>query len=281
VRADLERYRAIGAIGTAETGYACIAIHDDFLTDKRNPHGGLLLDWAYDHLGLVTFSTELWSLGLHVGLEGAKRPLDFYFGKTRTEDDDLAMLHWLDTHLDGVGYLPWTPFDHPQLGPVEIGGWDYKAVIQNAPGPVLPSVCESNMRFTLRAAACAPRLVVSEVRVERLTGDAWRLSALVENAGYLPTSVTDRAVTVGAVRPVKAVLKPGAGLSRLSGEPEQPLGHLPGRDGQSAPAPMSVSLGWPNRAVACWIVEGPEGAEVAIEAISDRAGTARAIATLR
>ena len=25
-----------------------------------------MLDWAYDHLGLVTYSTELWSLGLHV-----------------------------------------------------------------------------------------------------------------------------------------------------------------------------------------------------------------------
>jgi murein tripeptide amidase MpaA len=275
VRKDLDRYKAIGAIGTEETGYACIAIHDDFLTDKKNPHGGLLLDWAYDHLGLVTFSTELWSLGLHLGIERAKDPLEFYFGKSRTEDDELAMLKWVDEHLDGFGFVPWRPFEHPQLGPVELGGWQYKYVFQNAPGPVLEEVCRRNMRFTLRAAACAPRLAIQEVRVERVAGEAWRVEVVFENAGFLATSITERAIAQQAVKPDKAVLKPGPGVERLAGEAEQAMGFLPGRDAQFAPPPLSNALGWPNRRKVSWIVRGPEGGELVVEGRSERGGVVR------
>lgn len=280
-RKDLERYEAIGRLGEAETGYACIAIHDDFLTDKKNPHGGLLLDWAYDHQGLITFSTELWSLGLHLGLERAKAPLDFYFGRTRTEDDELAMLKWVDEHLDGVGFVPWRPFDHPQLGRIEIGGWQYKHVIQNAPGPVLEEVSTKNMAFTLRAAACAPKLTVRETRVERLEGQTWRIEVVFENTGYLPTSVTEKAIAVQAVRPDKAVLRLASGVERVAGELEQPMGFLPGRGAQAAPPPLSVSLGVPTRRKISWIVRGPEGAEVTVEGRSERGGVARAIVTLQ
>lgn len=280
-RDDLKRYKAIGAIGTEETGYACIAIHEEFLTDKRNPHGGLLLDWAYDHLGLVTYSTELWSLGLHVGLERAKQPLEFYFGATRTEDDELAMLAWVDANLDGFGFTPWRPFDHPQLGRVELGGWHYKYVIQNAPGPVLEDLCKQNMAFTLRAAACSPRLELNQSEVVRLGPDVWRVQAVVENAGYLPTHVTEQAIAQKAVRPDRAWLRCGPSVERLVGELEQSLGHIPGRSGQHAPAPMWVGSGLPNRRKVEWIVRGPEGAEVTVEVKSERGGTVRGDIRLR
>jgi murein tripeptide amidase MpaA len=273
---DLKRYQALGAIGTEETGYACIAIYDDFLTDKKDPHGGLLLDWAYDHLGLITFSTELWSLGLHIGLKRAEKPLDFYFGKDRTEDDEVAMLNWVDEHLGGFGFTPWRAFEHPQLGPVEIGGWHYKYVIQNAPGPVLEALCERNMRFTLRAAACAPRLVVGETRVERLGEGMWRVEAVIENAGFLPTNVTERAIAQKAAKPDKACLKPGEGVERVAGDAEQVLGFVPGRAGQFAPPPISGGSGRPNRRKVSWVVKGAEGADLTVEARSERGGTARA-----
>ena len=34
------------------------------------------------------------------------------------------MLAWSDEKLAGQGYVDWYPFEHPQLGPVEMGGWN-------------------------------------------------------------------------------------------------------------------------------------------------------------
>ena len=39
-------------------------------------------------------------------------------------EDDLKLLRWSDEQLAGKGYIDWYPFEHPQLGPVEIGGWN-------------------------------------------------------------------------------------------------------------------------------------------------------------
>ena len=39
-------------------------------------------------------------------------------------EDDLKLLKWSDEALGGKGYVDWYPFEHPQLGPVELGGWD-------------------------------------------------------------------------------------------------------------------------------------------------------------
>ena len=41
-------------------------------------------------------------------------------------------MQWCDANLPAGSYFQeWTAFDHPQLGPVEIGGWKYKYVFQN------------------------------------------------------------------------------------------------------------------------------------------------------
>ncbi len=40
---------------------------------------------------------------------------------------DLKLLAWNDAVLGGKGFVDWFAFDHPQLGPVELGGWDSSA----------------------------------------------------------------------------------------------------------------------------------------------------------
>ena len=66
--------------------------------------------------------------------------------------------------------MPWTPFEHPQLGPVEIGGWKRMFTFRNPPpARYLEEMARSNCRFTLRHAACAPRL-----RLRNCTANAGR-----------------------------------------------------------------------------------------------------------
>jgi hypothetical protein len=269
---DLAAYQALGALGEAETGYRCISLYHEFTEDPRRLYAGMLVDWAYDHLGLLSFSTELWSLGLHLGL-AADKPLDYYFGSARKEEDDLAMLRWADAELEGFGFVPWRPFEHPQLGPVEIGGWQTKFIFQNPPGPLLEEVCQRNCAFTLRAAAAGPRLVIREVAAMALGGGTFRVEAVLANGGFLPTSGTERAVAMKAVKPDKVSL---AGAEVLAGPREQETGWLRGRVAQYKAAAVFPGNGIDGRRKASWIVRGEPGTTVTITATSQRGGTAKA-----
>ena len=66
---DRNIFKAIGAMGTEETGYPCISIFDDFAYDKKKALKGGLLDWVYEQLGAFPFATELWSLPGKAGIE--------------------------------------------------------------------------------------------------------------------------------------------------------------------------------------------------------------------
>lgn len=39
-------------------------------------------------------------------------------------ENDLLLMKWNDKALSDTGYVDWYPFEHPQLGRVELGGWD-------------------------------------------------------------------------------------------------------------------------------------------------------------
>jgi murein tripeptide amidase MpaA len=158
---DRTIFEQLGKLGEEETGYPCIGIHDGFAYDANKPIKGGLIDWVYEHLGMVPFSTELWSLAARAGIEVT----DFIgFHRTRSDEADAAMLAVLDRELGGEGFRDWTPFDHPQLGPVEIGGWNRTFTWTNPPGPMLEDVTSANARFVLRAARTAPKLEIRESR---------------------------------------------------------------------------------------------------------------------
>ncbi|MDB5099057.1 MAG: hypothetical protein JWM80_3478 [Cyanobacteria bacterium RYN_339] len=273
---DIAAFKALGAIGEAETGYKCISLFHEFTEDPRKLYAGMLVDWAYDHLGLLPFSTELWSVGKHLGLP-ADKPLDYYFGTVRQDEDDVAMLRWADQELDGFGFVPWAPFDHPQLGRVEIGGWQTKFIFQNPPGPCLEEVSRRNCAFTLRAAAAGPRLAFRETAVTPLGPDTFRVEAVLANGGFMPTSGTERAAAIKAVKPDKVAL---TGATVLAGPREQELGWLPGRVAQYKPAAVFPSAGIPSRRKVSWIVQAAAGTRVTLTARSQRGGTVEAELTL-
>ena len=90
---------------------------------------GLDQDWFYDHLG-VFWTTEFWSPQRQAGIE------DYGYIEWLKEhpvEDDLKLLRWNDEALDGKGYVDWYEFEHPQLGKVELGGWDVMYCWGNVP----------------------------------------------------------------------------------------------------------------------------------------------------
>ena len=70
---------------------------------------GFSNDWAYMHVGIHSLLPEI---------SGAGRDYDQDGYTTQYE-----ILRWVDEEKDGVYFAPWTPYQHPELGEVEIGGY--------------------------------------------------------------------------------------------------------------------------------------------------------------
>jgi hypothetical protein len=190
------------------------------------------------------------------------------------------MLAVLDNEVGGEGFRDWTPFDHPQLGPVEIGGWESTFTTTNPPGSMLEEVTAPNARFVLRAAQTAPLLEIRDVTVEPLGGDIHRVSLAVHNTGFLPSFITEMGRKSGVAKPVKVTVDLGEGGELVSGDPELELGHLDGRSsihGQLLWRDVSPML---NRVRAEWIVRQPAGSTVTVTASTPKAGTATVEITL-
>ena len=190
------------------------------------------------------------------------------------------MLRVLDEELDGEGFRDWTPFDHPQLGPVEIGGWNRTFTWTNPPGPMLEEVTAPNARFVLRVAGTGPRLEIRDATAEALGGDLYTVSAVVHNIGFLPTYVTDTARNAGVTKPVIASISLADGGALVAGQAERDLGHLEGRANLLGALLWSDTAPILNRARVEWVVRQPAGTTVTITASAAKAGVVRTEVTL-
>jgi murein tripeptide amidase MpaA len=270
---DLAVYRALGDRGTGITGYPNLSVYHDFRYDPKETITGAFDDWAYAEYGVFAFTVEFWSAAKAAGVE-VRDFIEFF--RNPPEEAQLKMLAWNDRELDGEGFAPWRRFEHPQLGPVEIGGWKTKFVVQNPPPKYLEAECEKLTSFALAQAATAPRLE-ARLTEEELSPGLRRLELTVENAGFLPTNVSKLAADRKLVKEVRAVLRLPQGAELVSGEEETDLGHLAGRSallGNSWKDPAFFS-GLPSdyarRLV--WVVRG--AGQVGVEVESEKAGTVR------
>jgi murein tripeptide amidase MpaA len=273
--ADLKRFKTLGAKGTELTGYRHVSVYHDFRYDPKDVITGGEDTWAYDHLGVYAWTTEFWSPIVKAGIR------DFHFIDWYAEhpvDDDLALLRYSDEQLNGAGYVDWYPFEHPQLGSVEIGGWNWFRFWTNPPDHLLEAEIAPHTEWQIFAALSSPRLVWRDTVVEPIGDATWRVRVAVENDGWLPTNVTQRAIDRKLVHGVLAelMLPPEARLVR--GTALVDLGQLAGRARATTMVDDfgSTTDGTPDRAVAEWIIEAAEGTAFTVEARHPRAGTARA-----
>lgn len=276
-RADLALYKTIGKMGTDITGYPVISVYEEFTSDPDKPRVGSLMQWSYDEMGIITFSTELWNPELAAGIQDPAK----YQLRARSVDDELKLLKYNDEHLGGQGFVDWTPFDHPQLGRVEIGGWTHMYTLRNPP-PVsmattdkaksfLKDTVHTNCLFTLKHAACTPLVRVTDVKTEALGADLYKIAAIVTNEGFLPTNMTERALKHGTAGPVQVTVSIDGG-ELLMGQREQAIGHLAGRDERTATWSPWMNDWHQTKRPLEWLVRAPNGGTVTVSAGAQRAG---------
>ena len=188
---DLWTYEKIGQKGTEITGYPAISVYHDFRYHPRKVITGTFNDWMYDHMGAFAWVVEIWSPQRQAGIEDDKF-IDWY--REHPLEDDLKMLKWSDEVLEGKGYVDWYPYEHPQLGPVELGGWDYLYAFRNPPPALLEKEIAPFADWLVWHLLISPRLELYEASAKPLGEDTYHVRLVVQNTGWLPTYVTKKAV---------------------------------------------------------------------------------------
>ena len=273
---DLWTYQKIGARGTELTGYPNISVFHDFRYHPKEVITGSFDDWMYDHGGVFAWTVEIWSPQRQAGITDYKF-IEWY--REHLVEDDIKLLKWNDEVLGGKGFVPWYPFQHPQLGPVELGGWDVLYTWSNPPRDFLEKEIERFPAWLTWQLLISPRLELHEAAATPLGNDTWSVKLVVRNSGWLPSYVTKRALTNKLTRGVVCEIELPQGASLETGRPREELGQLEGR--AYKPVTPSSWAGWSGdvtdeRIKVEWVVRAPMRGVVKLTARHERAGTVRA-----
>ena len=159
---DLWTYQKIGQQGTDTTGYPAISVYHEFRYHPKQVIGGTS-DWLYDHLGAFAWVVEIWSPMREAGIE--KYPYIDWF-RDHPIEDDLKLFRWSEEKAGGIAHVDWKPFDHPQLGKIDIGGWNRLHAFSNPPPMFLEREVARFPKWILWQALISPKLELLSAQSE-------------------------------------------------------------------------------------------------------------------
>ncbi len=274
---DLWVYKRLSDIAAKATGYPAISIWHDFKYHPKEIITGTQ-DWVYEHLGALFWTVEIWAPNREAGITGYKW-IDWY--REHPVEDDLKLLKWSDEQCGGQAHVDWYPFTHPQLGEVELGGWDRMNYWRNPPPALREREAARFPAWLTQLGLTLPKLELLRAEAEPLGPDLWRVRFAVANAGWLPSYVSKRALERKTARGTVFTIALPEGASLVGGVDRVVGGHLEGhapKGSQQAFMPTREFSG--DRASVEWTVRAPAGSKLALAATADRAGTVRTDITL-
>lgn len=218
---------------------------------------GVMIGWAYDHYGVFSWVPEM----------GSFVPFADY--DDDGEATELERLRWNDTEMNGTVFVDWTPYNHPQLGEVEIGGFLRKTYdsgrmqynnVMCTPGPIFEEFLKEHTDWNLWLASMSPLVRVTEVIAAPQESGYIRVTAKVQNQGYLPTNVTEQAIRNETAKPVRVSISL-QDAELVFGDRTRDIGHL---EGDHAP-PVEVE----------WMIRrtGRRQPTVEVTAVSEKGGS--------
>jgi len=255
--ADAELIERMGKRAEAVTGWPLLSSYVELRTGVRQSEtAGGAKDWLYERLGVPVL---LFEMGMFYNYLGFTTQDYFKLGDRHAEETGLALLAAHDADPAIGLFTDWTPFDHPQLGPVEIGGWNTVPWSNPPLKNDMEAACDKGTRFLLEFAQWRSRLQITALTAEPLGGGLFLLKAQVANMGTLPTCLTEQGRE--AFQGDDPTVELAGDIACVTGRMNQRLGHLAAHGG-------SARLEWVVRA-------GP-GTLVAVTVTSRRGAYAQA-----
>jgi murein tripeptide amidase MpaA len=269
---DLRTYQRIGEKGTELTGYPAISIFHEFRDDPKEFVTGALDDWVYEHQGIFGWTVEIWSPQRQAGITEYKY-IDWY--QEHPLEDDLKLLRWSDEKLGGKGYIDWYSFNHPQLSQVELGGWNGMYAWSNPPPEFLEKEIARFPDWLVWHLLISPRLEIYEASAHPLGDSLYRVQLVVNNTGWLPTYVTQKALEKKLVRGCICEIELPVGATLETGKPQEELGQLEGRAYKPSAPNSHQRDPTQERVKVEWVVRAIAGSKVKLLARHERAGVVR------
>jgi hypothetical protein len=217
--------------------YANLELGDDDENEEKEMKGEPLFghspDFGYFYYGAIWYGDELWCGGRVKDYDGD--------GKIT----DLESLRWNDEELGGKYFTNWHKFAHPQLGEVEIGGFNPKFFRQNPPPEKLEEWAAKEANFNLLLAKSLPqvRIVSAVAKPVKKEPGVFEITAVFTNEGFLPTAL-EMASRIKIVRPDLAEIKLSGG-DLAGGKAARELGVL--KSGEIKEARWKVKITDPSK----------------------------------
>ena len=146
-------------------------------------------DFGYLYYGSVWYGNEIWNGGRFKDYNNDKR------------FEEWELYRWHDENRAGKpDYTTWTAFKHPQLGDVEIGGFNPKFYSQNPPVDLLETWARNEAMFNLYLAHQLPQVKIVSSASKAGAGGVFEVELVVTNEGKMPTAL-EIAQRVKMVRP--------------------------------------------------------------------------------
>jgi hypothetical protein len=237
--------------------------------DLYTVYGGTL-DWAHDALGIISFTNELWSNNqMYSEAWKADGPVP----------SEMRQLFFNDQLGMGAWFKDWTPFNHPELGPIEIGGFSNRWFGRTTPPFMLQELAHRNAMFALFHADEMPLLEWGDVTVERIAGNTYRVKAEMRNTRAIPTRI-EAAELYGTGLPDYFSISGSGARVQAGGFTSGELSNLITLQ-ERTPERIEVKSGIPGRSgvSVTWIVTG--SGSVNLEYASQKGGVQRRSVPLR
>jgi hypothetical protein len=173
------------------------------------------------------------------------------------------ILDWADTALEGTGFVDWTPYKHPTLGDVEIGGF-VPFLKMTPPSSLMKETIVFHSDFYIGLMGRLPSLKIKETKVEALGDSLYEVTVYLTNLGWFPTS-TAQGRRARTAWPIRVEAKTGKGQMVFSG---RKIISIPFINGSGATQKAE------------WTIQGKKGSTVTITAHSPRLGSVTATVVL-
>lgn len=273
---DLWVYESLSDRGTEITGYPNGPGAVILKYHPKEVITGVCEEWLFDQFGIFSWTVEIWDIIKRAGIERKSANYMDWF-RRHPHLDDVRILEWyLKNVPGGKGYVDWYPFDHPELGRVELGGWDMLFTWRNPPHNFMGAEAELHIKWFKALCETLPRLEIHLFEAKPLGDSRYLVTLVVDNLGFLPSFTSEQAKKRKAVRPVRAEIQEQPGLKILSPKQLQELGHLEGRSHLLDQTIFDTATATSNRGKVEWVVQAPPGTTIKVKVMSDRAGSIEA-----
>jgi hypothetical protein len=190
-------------------GYRYLVSSEDLYTT----HGDFD-EWMFSNLGIYGFVGELFMSSEYRYRKPSEKtvPEEDESSFEGTEPDEKQKFS--DVLSQGEMFKAWTPFEHPQFGPIEIGGY---RTFTTRVGPtfLLPELVHRNASAVIFTATHAPEVELEILDVTELGGDLHRIRLRASNRHAIPT-LSHKAIQRKLVR--EDILRiEGSGIEVVSG----------------------------------------------------------------